>query len=189
MPASPRKSEHMTDEQDPLESGLALETTARVGRVIEPVLTERGFDLVRVRLSGTTRPVLQVMAERKDERAMTVDDCATLSRAISVVLDAEDPVRGEYRLEVSSPGLDRPLVRPSDFQKYAGLDVKVQTRRALTGRKRFRGQLKGLEGDDVVLETEDGCVKLPLNEVSEAKIVITEELLRASLRQGTERNS
>ena len=177
------------DEDEPIDDGAAGETAGRVERLIEPALAGLGYDLVRVRLGGGRRPVLQVMAERRDETPMTVDDCARISRAISALLDAEDPVRGEYRLEVSSPGIDRPLVRPSDFEKYAGVDVKVQTRRLLAGRKRFRGELVGLDGENVVLNTDEGRISLPLADIGEAKIVITEALLKASLREGTERNS
>lgn len=164
-------------------------TVARIAGLIEPSLADLGFDLVRVRIGSGGRPVLQVMAERTDDATMTVEDCTMLSRTISALLDVDDPIEGEYTLEVSSPGIDRPLVRRHDFERHAGFEVKIATRRPYEGRKRFRGMLQGLEGDAVVLETETGRVALPLAEIGEAKLLMTDELLRAALREGSQRNS
>src|SRR5262245_53481048 len=115
-----------------------------VALLIEPTLRDLGFDLVQVRMVGGNRRTLQVMAEPADrERAMTVDDCATISRAVSAVLDVADPIEGAYSLEVSSPGIDRPLVRREDFARFAGSEAKLECEPALQGRKRFRGMLHG----------------------------------------------
>src|SRR6056297_3500273 len=116
----------------------------RVHDIIEPAAEAMGYELVRVHLSGGRRPVLQVMVERADRAPMNVDDCAEVSRAVSAVLDVEDPVPGEYVLEVSSPGIDRPLTRLADFERFAGFEAKVETEAPIEGRKRFRGRLEGV---------------------------------------------
>jgi len=115
----------------------------RVEALLQPVLEAMDFDLVRVMVQGTVRTTLQVMAERRDGGAMTVDDCADISRAVSAVLDVEDPLPGSYTLEVSSPGIDRPLVRSQDFERFTGFEAKIETARPISGRKRFRGKLLG----------------------------------------------
>src|SRR5262245_49006354 len=124
-----------------------------VAPLIEPTVRDLGFNLVQVRMMGGSRRTLQVMAEPVDRaRVMTVEDCAAISRAVSAVLDVADPIEGAYSLEVSSPGIDRPLVRPGDFERFSGFEAKVECEPAVQGRKRFKGLLRGLEGDDVVLE-------------------------------------
>ena len=115
--------------------------------MIAPALSEMGFSLVRIHLSGGARPVLQIMAERSDESGMTVDDCAAISHTVSAILDVEDPISGTYTLEVSSPGIDRPLVRRRDFERFAGFEAKIETHGAIDGRRRFRGRLAGMDGN------------------------------------------
>jgi ribosome maturation factor RimP len=161
---------------------------ARIARIVEPVAEGLGFRLVRVKVSSANGLTLQIMAERPDG-TMTVGDCEALSRDISPALDVEDPMDAAYNLEVSSPGIDRPLVRRSDFVKWAGHEAKVELARQIDGRKRFKGRLAGLAGDDVVLELDksklDGTttVKLPLAEIGEAKLVLTDALIRETLRK------
>jgi ribosome maturation factor RimP len=117
---------------------------------------------------------------------MNVEDCAEVSHAVSAILDVEDPIDGEYTLEVSSPGIDRPLVRARDYERYAGYEAKLETGEPIDGRKRFRGRLKGLDGESVGIEVEGlGLVQIPLGRLAEAKLVLTDELVRASLKQGT----
>ena len=161
-----------------------MELERRIADMIGPSLEGMGYELVRVQMQGRQKPVLQIMAERKDGRAMTVEDCADISRQISALLDVEDPIDGEYSLEVSSPGIDRPLTRPKDYETYAGFEVKLETAEPLEGRKRFRGKLLGLD--------EHGCVKLvadgtewavPLTIVKGAKLVLTDELIAAAMQQ------
>ena len=151
-----------------------------VEKSIEPVVIAMGYVLVRVMVSGGNSPVLQVMVERADERSMTVEDCAEISRAVSAVLDVEDPIAGAYRLEVSSPGIDRPLVKPRDFDRFAGEVAKVETITPVDGRKRFQGKLLGMSDGAVRLKLDEGAeVALPLDTVRRAKLVLTDELLRA----------
>jgi ribosome maturation factor RimP len=156
---------------------------ARIAGLVEPPLEGMGYRLVRVQTSGGRRPTLQIMAERLDEAPMTVDDCADISRSISAVLDVADPIEGAYTLEVSSPGIDRPLVKAEDFARYAGYEVKLEVSRPVDGRKRFRGRLVGLDGDKVCLALEIGEVELPFHDIQRAKLVVTDELLRAAQRQ------
>ena len=134
---------------------MSVGTTSfnEVAQLIEPTIRDLGFELVQVRMVGGSRRTLQVMAEPVDrDRGMTVDDCARISHAISAVLDVADPIEGAYALEVSSPGIDRPLVRREHFQRFAGLEAKVECEPAVEGRKRFRGIVRGLEDDEVVVE-------------------------------------
>lgn len=159
--------------------------TERIEQLIAPTVEGMGFSIVRVQLSGGDRLRLQVMVERQDGQAMVVDDCADLSRAISAVLDVEDPITEAYTLEVSSPGIDRPLVRPRDFERYAGHEARIETVQPVGGRRRFRGRLLGLEGDVVRMAVEGEEVELPLSVIGKAKLVLTEELLGMSEgRQG-----
>ena len=142
-----------------------------------------GFELVQVRMVGGTRRTLQVMAEPIDRaRRMTVDDCAEISHAISAVLDVADPIAGAYTLEVSSPGIDRPLVRRQDFVRFAGFEAKLETEEPVAGRKRFHGIVRGLdEGEDAVLvEQEKGeLIKIPFASVKKAKLTLSEALLKS----------
>lgn len=162
---------------------------ARVAAIVEPVLEGLGYRLVRVRVSGSDGCTVQVMAERPDG-TMTIDDCEACSRALSPVLDAADPVEPAYRLELSSPGIDRPLVRQSDFNRYADNFVKIEMAVAVEGRKRFRGQLLGAEGNMARIRRDDAAagetadIMLPIEEMAEAKLVLTDALIAESLRRG-----
>ena len=159
---------------------------ARVAVIIEPVLVPMGFRLVRVHLSGQNGLTLQIMAERNDG-TMTVEDCEALSRAISPVLDVEDPVEKAYHLEMSSPGIDRPMVRRSDFRRWSGHVVKCETSILVDNRKRFRGTITAVDDDGFVLqrdqanEGEERDVRIPFDALSEAKLILTDDLIRAAL--------
>src|SRR5499433_426994 len=162
-------------------------TAARVAALAEPVLAELGYRLVRVRISGADGCIVQVMAERPDG-TMQIEDCEAASRALSPVLDVEDLVERAYRLEISSPGLDRPLVRRSDFERYAGHVVKVEMERPIDGRKRFRGVLAGVEGEAARIRNEDANAEppeflLPIDDMAEAKLVLTDALVTEALRR------
>ncbi len=146
-----------------------------------------GFELVRVQLYGGGRPRLQVMAEPADpDRPMTVEDCAEISHAISAVLDVADPIAGSYVLEVSSPGIDRPLVKLADFARFAGFEARVETREAVDGRRRFRGLLRGVRGERVLLAVDGEEIEIPFALIQRAKLVLTEALLAAAQRQSEE---
>lgn len=151
----------------------------RISTMITPTVEDMGFDVVRVQITGQRRIRLQVMAERRDGRAMHVDDCAAISRAVSALLDVEDPIPDAYTLEVSSPGLDRPLTRPGDFQRFAGLEARVELSHPLDGRKRFQGRLVGLEDSTVRIMMDGVPVDLPYRDISRAKLVLTDDLLAA----------
>lgn len=158
-----------------------MDLSARVAEIVAPSIAAMGYELVRVQLLGDRAPVLQVMAERSDRAGMTVEDCAQISRAVSAVLDVEDPIDSTYTLEVSSPGIDRPLVALGDFERFSGHLAKVETRVPVDGRKRFRGALAGIEGEAVRLDlVDDGTVLLPHAQISRAKLVLTDELLAAA---------
>ena len=162
---------------------------ARVAAIAEPVIESVGYRLVRVRISGSDGCTVQIMVERPDG-TMKIEDCETVSRALSPVFDVADPVDRAYRLEVSSPGLDRPLVRRSDFDRYAGHLVKIEMAVAVEGRRRFRGTLLGTEGESARLRRDDMAaeeaseVLLPIEDMSEAKLVLTDALIAESLRRG-----
>jgi ribosome maturation factor RimP len=167
------------------EQGVA----ARIANIAEPVLADLGYRLVRVRMSGTAGCTVQIMAERPDG-SMTIDDCEAASRALSPVLDIADPVERAYRLEISSPGIDRPLVRRSDFGRYAGANVKIELSIPVEGRRRFRGVLLGLDGDAARIRRDDAGegeaseVLLPIAEMTEARIVLSDDAITESLRRG-----
>ena len=149
--------------------------------LLDPVAEAAGYAIVRLRLMGgaETRR-LQIMAERQSDGDMVVEDCARLSRAISEIMDAADPISGEYTLEVSSPGVDRPLTRLADFATFEGHEAKIELDRLAEGRKRFRGDLVGIEGDQVALdlEGEDETVLVPFAWIVEAKLVLTDALMK-----------
>ena len=157
-----------------------MDATGRIEQIIAPSVEALGYEIVRVLLLGGQRPTLQIMAERTDGAPMTVEDCADISRSVSALLDVEDPIAGAYTLEVSSPGLDRPLTRLKDFERFAGFTAKLETRLAIDGRKRFKGMLKGVEGEDIILDAEGGPARVAFDNVLRAKLVITDELLRAA---------
>ncbi|HIJ38276.1 MAG TPA: ribosome maturation factor RimP [Rhodospirillaceae bacterium] len=163
-----------------------MELAERIAALVAPSLEALGYDLVRVLLQGRQNLTLQIMAERRDLAPMTVDDCAGISRALSALLDVEDPIASGYTLEVSSPGIDRPLTRPGDYERFAGFDAKLETGRPLDGRKRFRGKVLGLAagGDEVRLRLDDGEELLvPLADVKSAKLILTDELLALARNQ------
>ncbi len=162
---------------------------ARIAAIVEPVLESIGYRLVRVRVSGLEGCTVQVMAERPDG-TMTIDDCEAASRALSPVLDVTDPLDRAYRLELSSPGIDRPLVRRSDFERYAGNFVKIEMAVMIDGRKRFRGLLLGTEDNNARIRRDDVAagepadVLLPIEDMDEAKLVLTDALISEALRRG-----
>ena len=168
-----------------VEPGVA----ARISAVAGPVLQQLGYRLVRIRISGEAGCTVQIMAERPDG-SMQIEDCEAVSRALSPVLDIADPIDRAYRLEISSPGIDRPLVRRSDFERYAGHLVKIEMAVASDGRKRFRGTLAGVEGDAAKLHRddarvgEDADILLAMEDIAEAKLVLTDELIAESMRRG-----
>lgn len=158
-----------------------------VAQLIEPALRDLGFELVQVRMSGGARRTLQVMAEPAEPgKGMTVDDCAEISHAISAVLDVADPIPGAYLLEVSSPGIDRPLTKAEDFVRFAGFEAKVETDQPLAGRKRFVGLVEGLESGEVLLRQEGGLVRIPFGSVRKAKLTLSEALLKHASQERRE---
>jgi ribosome maturation factor RimP len=154
-------------------------TAADIVPLIEPSLDAMGYRLVRVAFLGARRATLQIMAERRDDAPMTVDDCTEISRSVSAILDVADPIADAYMLEVSSPGIDRPLTRPEDYDRFAGFEAKIELEQPIEGRKRFRGRILGCAADQVRLVAETGEVSLPLGAIAKAKLVITPDLLAA----------
>ncbi|WP_417256334.1 ribosome maturation factor RimP [Celeribacter halophilus] len=159
----------------------------RMAEIVGPVIEGMGFELVRIRLMTSTKSkTLQIMAERP-AGGIEVDECAEISTAVSAILDVEDPIEDEYTLEVSSPGIDRPLTRLKDFQTFEGHEVKIETTEMIDGRRRFKGLLAGVEGDDVLITIEEGgedvTIGLNFDWLSDAKLVLTDELIREMLRQ------
>ncbi len=154
-----------------------MEKTAEIEAIIAPPLGAMGYELVRVLLTGGRPATLQIMAERVDRQPMSVEDCAGLSRTISALLDVADPIAGAYMLEVSSPGIDRPLTRPDDFERFAGHEAKLELKAPIDGRKRFRGRLLGLAGEAVRIVTPEGEATLPLGAIRRAKLALTEALI------------
>jgi ribosome maturation factor RimP len=169
------------------ETGVA----ARVANIVEPVLEDLGFRLVRVKVTSQNGCTVQIMAERPDG-TMNVEDCEQCSKAISPVLDVEDPIERAYYLEMSSPGIDRPLVRLEDFTRWAGHVAKIEMETLIHGRKKFRGTLVGLDGDQARLEREDvkggedKVVNLPVADMAEARLVLTDALIDEALKRGKE---
>jgi ribosome maturation factor RimP len=154
----------------------------RLAEIIAPVIEDMGFELVRVRLMSGKETTLQVMADKPDG-GIEVDDCADISTAISAVMDVEDPILDAYMLEVSSPGIDRPLTRLKDFETFEGYEAKLETTDLIDGRKRFRGVLAGVEGDDVLINIEEGTIGLNFDWLAEAKLVLTDDLIKEMLRR------
>lgn len=160
-----------------------MELADRIAGMVRPTFEALRYDLVRVQVQGRERVRLQIMAERVDGRPMSVDDCATLSHAISAVLDVEDPIHGAYTLEVSSPGIDRPLVRLADYTRFSGFEVRIELSRPVDGRRRFRGRLLGTSGDAIQLLVEGKDVTVHFADVQRAKLMLTDELLAAHADQ------
>jgi ribosome maturation factor RimP len=181
--AGPSDASALAEPRLVVETGLA----ARVTAIASPVLVGLGFRLVRVRVSGLAGCTVQIMAERPDG-TMSIEECEAVSRALSPVLDVADPIERAYRLEISSPGLDRPLVRRSDFQRHIGDVVKIELAVPLNGRRRFRGSLVGVDDATAHVRIEDGPegageVLLPFDDMTDAKLVLTDELIAAVLRR------
>ncbi len=153
----------------------------RLAEIITPVIEDLGFELVRVRLQGGKSATLQIMAEKPDG-GIEVDDCAAISTAVSATLDVEDPIEDTYTLEVSSPGIDRPLTRLKDFDVWEGYEAKLETAEMIDGRKRFKGALAGTEDDEVLIEIDEGTIGLKFNWLAEAKLILTDELIRDVLK-------
>ena len=167
----------MDDDDQPHHEGLE----ARIAATILPTLGRLGYELVRVQVSGKERPVVQVMADRADQAAFTVDDCEAISHAIGAVLDVEDPIRGQWMLEVSSAGIDRPLTRAKDWNRFAGHVASVELAVPLDGRKRFKGIALGADATTARLRLEDGTdLTLPRGNIRKAKLVLTDELIAAT---------
>jgi ribosome maturation factor RimP len=164
------------------ETGLS----ARIAALAEPILSDLGYRLVRVHVSGRDGCTVQIMAERPDG-SFTIEDCEAASRALSPAIDVEDPIRGGYRLELSSPGIDRPLARRSDFARHVGHEAKIEMAMMIEGRKRFRGEIVGVEGDMAAIRMRDAneqVVQLPIADMAEAKLMLTEALVAESLKRG-----
>lgn len=153
----------------------------RLTEILQPVIEALGFELVRIRLMGGKTQTLQIMADRP-EGGIEVDDCAKISTAVSATLDVEDPIEDNYTLEVSSPGIDRPLTRLKDFDAWEGYEAKIETDDLIDGRRRFKGKLAGTEDDEVLIEIEEGTIGLKFDWLSDAKLVLTDDLIREMLR-------
>jgi len=153
----------------------------RIAEIITPVIEDMGFEVVRVRLMTGKESILQIMVQRPDGQ-IEVDECARVSTAISATLDVEDPIVDVYTLEVSSPGIDRPLTRMKDFDQWEGFEAKIETDELIDGRRRFKGQLAGTEGDEVLITITEGTIGLKFEWLSDAKLVLTDELIRDVLR-------
>ena len=173
----------MTDKRIITEQGLE----GRIAALLEPVIEQLGYRLVRIRVSAMNGTTLQIMAERPDG-SMSVEDCEAVSRGISPVLDVEDPMDRAYHLEISSPGIDRPLVRVGDFEAWSGQLMKLETTRLVANRKRFRGHILSVSEEgfrlerDGVSEGEDRIVDIPFDALSEARLILTDDLIAASLK-------
>ena len=154
----------------------------RMAEIITPVIEDMGFELVRVRLMSGKSTTLQVMADRPDG-GIEVDELALISQSISAVMDVEDPILDEYTLEVSSPGIDRPLTRLKDFEMFEGYEAKIETGELIDGRRRFKGELAGVEDDEVLINVEEGTIGLKFDWLTDAKLVLTDDLIKEMLRQ------
>ena len=157
----------------------------KIGVLIKPLLQTLGFGLVRVRITGSQVKTVQIMAERNNEGIMTVDDCALISGEISKILEVDKILPEAYNLEISSPGIDRPLVDIADFDRYAGFNAKIEMKKLVGGRKRFKGKLLGIEQNSVKINLEDGIIKLPYTGIMNAKLLLTEDLFKVA-KKGAE---
>jgi len=150
--------------------------------IIDPILLDMGFELVRLRLMSNKEITLQIMAIRPNGY-INVDECAEISTAISAVLDVEDPILDAYNLEVSSPGIDRPLTRIKDFEEFEGYEAKIETVDLIDGRKRFRGTLAGINGSEILINLDEGTIGLEFDWLAEAKLILTDDLIKEMLKQ------
>jgi len=164
-----------------------LTDTAAIARLIEPAVKELGFDLVRVAMiGGTSDPTLQVMAERPDTRQLTIDDCSEISRKLSDILDEADPIEEAYRLEVSSPGIDRPLTRRSDFADWTGHEARIKYAEPVEGAKQVSGIIEGISGDTIRVATPKGERQVDFANIASAKLLLTDKLINATAPLSTE---
>lgn len=187
LPQGSTRMEELNEPRLITENGMA----SRIGRIVDPIIRSLGYRLVRVKISGLNGCTVQIMAERPDG-TMGVNDCEAVSRAVAPVLDVEDPISTAYNLEISSPGIDRPLVRVSDFARWIGYDARVEMALAVDGRKRFRGFIDAVEGEKVAIllpdapEGTDPRHWLEIRDISEARLVLTDAVIEESLRRGKE---
>ena len=164
--------------------------TKELQDLLAPSLASLGYELVQLRLLSGNRPTLQILAEPLNGGTMNVDGCTEVSRHVSAVLDVEDPIAGAYDLEVGSPGIDRPLVKAADYDRFKGEEAKIETAEPLNGRKRFRGILEGMDGADVRIKVDDQTYSVPLGAIQTAKLVLTNELIaRDAKRRAAARNN
>ena len=154
--------------------------------MLEPLINKLGFDLVRILTIGKTNPTLQVMIERQDRKNMVVDDCATVSRAISDLLDEKDPISGKYTLEVSSPGLDRPLTTLEHFNRFCNFEAKIETDTVIDNRKRFKGKILRVENNNIIFLMDEKEWIIPYSSIAKAKLLLTDELVEASQQEEQE---
>ncbi len=169
-----------TDQMNDLIAKAAIDR--KLAEIVQPVIEGLGYELVRIRMMGGKTKSLQIMAERP-EGGIEVDDCAKISTAVSAILDVEDPFEDPYALEVSSPGIDRPLTRFKDFDMWNGYEAKIETEELVDGRRRFKGVLAGTNDDEVMITIEEGTIGLKFDWLSDAKLVLTDELITEMLRQ------
>lgn len=156
----------------------------KIAKLVQPVVESMGLELFTVQQSGEGGGlIIQVMVENKKTGRLGMDDCSRLSRAIGAVLDVEDPITSSYRLEVSSPGVDRLLLKREDYAEYLGMDVKIEIDPPIEGQKRFRGRIEGMEGDEVLLKTDNGPARLPFPDIQKAKLVMSDELIKAGQKK------
>ena len=160
---------------------MVVTAASHLEPVFEPVIEKAGFRLVRLRIMGGASKTLQVMAERPDG-SMDVEGCTTLSHALLDFIEAEDPIEGDYEIEVSSPGIDRPLTRLMDFSRWSGHEAKIELNAAMDGRRRFRGLLLGLDGQDVMIRVDNSDIRFPFRAIANAKLVLTDKLINEDLK-------
>ena len=161
-----------------------MDTVRAIERLIEPSLAEMGYDLVRARISSGAHPTLQIMVEHADGATVSIDECAEISHLVSTLLDVEDPIRNPYVLEVSSPGIDRPLTRLKDFDRFSGFEAKLELSPPVEGRRRFRGMVLGTDGHYVLLDVDGERLKLEIDTIQNAKLVLNDKLLAAASEAG-----
>ena len=157
--------------------GVIMDLSERIHNLIEVSVDELGYDIVRVKIMGKEQVVLQIMAEPKNGLRMTAENCGTISRAVSALLEAEDPIRGAYTLEVSSPGLDRPLTKLGDYDRFQGFGAKIEINRNHEGQCRFKGQLLGVEGNAVKILVDGAEMKISFSDIRKAKLLMTDEVI------------
>lgn len=161
-----------------------MSSSAQIEKLIAPSLTDMGYDIIQIQISGSDQQSLLITIDRLDEETVNVEDCANVSRAVSAILDVEDPIEAAYTLEVSSPGIDRQLTRPRDFERFAGHEAKVELEQSIEGQRRFKGKLLGYVDDHIHLETdiqgERVEIALPYSDVRQAKLVMSDALMKAT---------